>query len=315
MRSTTSNVLPDSFVPNEHTIIIGRGRVVKQHSANRKFEKMIEGIAAEYSAATCKADKGMILSRLIDEIHNAAPEAGFVKKDQASGRWYTVEESLARTTAAQALRNYLSNSYRSSKQFKQQRRLKQIQQQQKTSTASGTGSSAASASDNSSLNLKQVPVARCVSPSATDSEEEDAMHTCNPDAATSTATAAVSTGTGMADAKTFELLEAAFSQELQEDPFQPRPIALASLPLQTNLNLKLELPTVSPVPPKITSNGKSCITSTSFPILKKTILLPTVTPPSVLSLAQKIKLLRSTSSASASPAQAMELSTVPTVAV
>jgi hypothetical protein len=114
------------FLPGEHSIIIGRGRLVKNHTANKKFEKMIARIAPKYQGANCKSEKGNILSQLIDEIHAAGPDAGFVKKDPVTGRWTLVEESLARTTAAQAIRNYLHGDYRSSKQFKQKRRIQQI---------------------------------------------------------------------------------------------------------------------------------------------------------------------------------------------
>jgi hypothetical protein len=132
MRAITSSVLPVLFSPNEHHIIIGRGRDVKMHSGNRKFDRMIQDIAFEYAAASCKVHKGVILSRLIEEIHDASSDAGFVKRDPISGRWLSVEESLARTAAAQALRNYLSNSYRSSGQYKQKRRLEQIPRTQAT---------------------------------------------------------------------------------------------------------------------------------------------------------------------------------------
>ena len=130
VNSTANAILPANFFPGEHHILIARGRVAKMHSGNRKFDKMISDIAGEYAAAPCKATKGLILTKLINQIHDAAPDAGFVRKDPSTGRWTLAEEALARQTAAQALRNALSSFYRSSKQFKSKRRFQRISQDQ-----------------------------------------------------------------------------------------------------------------------------------------------------------------------------------------
>lgn len=53
---------------------------------------------------------------------SAEDVGGFVKQDSKTKRWYAMEESSARTSTAQAFRDALSGTYRSSKQFKQQRR-------------------------------------------------------------------------------------------------------------------------------------------------------------------------------------------------
>ena len=158
--------LPESFVPGEHHIIIGRGRLVKQHSGNRRFDQMISDIAVEYSSAPCKAEKGLILSKLITMIHDQSPTAGFVRKDPVSGRWSMVEESLARQTVAQALRNYLCNEYRSSKQFKQKRRVQQIKEMEGIHrTSSGIISTSCESAMSVPCNI------RCVSPSDQELEE------------------------------------------------------------------------------------------------------------------------------------------------
>lgn len=228
MRSITASVLPASFTPTEHHIIIGRGRVVKQHSANIKFDQMVQDIAAEYLAATNKADKGNILSCLVDQVHDAAPDAGFVKKDPATGRWIQVEESLARTTAAQALRNYLSNSYRSSKQFKSKRRMEQIQEESiRRTISSGAVSSLVTA----------MPSTRCVSPYSAADEAQSSP---------------------LSDFQTFALLESVFGQtvDLQDDAFSPRPIASSmskctSVPSQ--MTQQLQAAPVTPPPMRFSS--------------------------------------------------------------
>ena len=122
----SSNRFPASFVPQVHHVIIGRGRVTKMHSGNRRFDKLISDIKATYLAASNKTKKGNILTRLVNQVHQQAPDAGFIKRDPTSGRWIRVEETLARQAVAQALRNALSNKYTSSKQFKSKKRSQQI---------------------------------------------------------------------------------------------------------------------------------------------------------------------------------------------
>ena len=139
MLSSTATILPATFVPTEHHVIIGRGRKTKMHNGNRKFHKTLYKVAREYSSAPCKADKGSILTQLITSIHQQGPNAGFIRKDAATGRWTLVEEALARQTAAQAIRNLLSGEYRSSKQFKQQRRMQQIKEHNGSSNSLSSG--------------------------------------------------------------------------------------------------------------------------------------------------------------------------------
>jgi len=200
MRSQiTSNALPASFIPTEHHIIIGRGRAVKQSAGHRRFNTMVQQIAAEYSAASCKADKGLILSQL-DMVHDDLDTtSGFVKKDPVSGLWFTVEESLARTTAAQALRNYLNGEYRSSKQFKSKRRMAQLRdEQQQQEVLQLQEEHQGEQEDYSSMT-------RCVSPMAMAHQEL----------------------TESADAQTFALLFAAFGTNtatVTNDPFSPTPM-------------------------------------------------------------------------------------------
>lgn len=134
MICSTATVLPLDFTPNPDLHwIIGRGRVVKAH--NGKFDEMIETVARDYSAAPCKAEKGTILTELLNKIHEAGPDAGFVRRDPSTGRYVLVEESLARQTAAQAIRNVLSGCYRSSKQFKQKRRIQKLRQEAEINTS------------------------------------------------------------------------------------------------------------------------------------------------------------------------------------
>lgn len=216
MLSKTATILPESFVPGENHCIIGRGRVVKQHSGNKKFNALIARMAPEYSSAPCKAEKGIILTRLINEIHDQAADAGFVRKDPVTGQWTLVEESLARQTAAQAMRNFLHSDYRSSKQFKSKRRT-QLIKEMKSSTSNNKVSGQTTTHSLLSMQGFAAP-ARCVSPSESSGEFL----------------------TGELTTDTLDLLLSAFAPTLNiqsdSNPFEPRPLdpsvdAFSPLPL------------------------------------------------------------------------------------
>jgi hypothetical protein len=100
-------------------VCIGRGKKYVKH--NRRFLTIIDSEADAYAAAISKALKSSILARVFDLVRNVK-KGTFVKVDSESGRWFVVEDSLARTTIAQALRDANNKTYRSSKQSKQQRR-------------------------------------------------------------------------------------------------------------------------------------------------------------------------------------------------
>lgn len=110
-------LLPESFSPSEDDVVIGRGKKIVAHNA--KFYKIVGKELEAYHNASSKALKSLILVRILQHVRDVVG-AKFVKKD--GDRWLEVEDSLARTTIAQAFRDSLSSHYRSSKQFKQRRR-------------------------------------------------------------------------------------------------------------------------------------------------------------------------------------------------
>jgi hypothetical protein len=121
----------------------GRGRKVTNHVGNERFRDLIYSEINEYSAAENKTAKSAIIFRVLQEIKDGSPETGgFVKQDSKTKRWYAVEETTGRTTTAQAFRDALSSTYKSSKQFKQQRRW-----DRRTLTPSTAASAAPTAKD------------------------------------------------------------------------------------------------------------------------------------------------------------------------
>ncbi|CAB9514048.1 Nitrilase family, member 2 [Seminavis robusta] len=118
-----SPFLPESFEPTENEVILGRGKQVATHPGNKRFKEVVLSHIKEYSAAQTKALKSNILSHIVSKIRGKSSfQAGFVKQDNSTGRWMVAEDSAARIATAQIFRDALSDSYKSSKQFKQQRR-------------------------------------------------------------------------------------------------------------------------------------------------------------------------------------------------
>ncbi|CAB9514049.1 Nitrilase family, member 2 [Seminavis robusta] len=115
--------LPESFAPTEYEVIIGRGRRIAEHAGNKRLHRIVATFVEEYGAVPTKRHKSSLLSKVVTLIRNDSEyKAGFVKKDSKTGRWRIVEDAAARITVAQSFRDLLSESYRSSKHFKQQRR-------------------------------------------------------------------------------------------------------------------------------------------------------------------------------------------------
>jgi hypothetical protein len=121
MTNGMKHILPEDYSPSEYDFVIGRGKAIKQSKGNARLYNQIRAIADDYTAAD-KATKSHLLSRLVSQVYENSPGAGFVKKDPTNGRWYEVEDALARASAAQAVRDCLHNHYKSSRQFKQHRR-------------------------------------------------------------------------------------------------------------------------------------------------------------------------------------------------
>lgn len=119
----SSRFLPDSFEPDDNEVILGRGKQIASHPGNVRFKEIVLSHIQEYSAAQTKALKSSILTHIVNKIRNNSPhQAGFVKQDSETGRWCIAEDSAARIASAQIFRDALHDTYKSSKQFKQQRR-------------------------------------------------------------------------------------------------------------------------------------------------------------------------------------------------
>lgn len=116
-------VLPIQFSPGDDVVIIGRGKKVQQHPANRRFRALIQAQLEAYSNAATKGLKSNILWRVLHEVRSySQSRLGFVKRDSDTGRWYAIDDASAKINISQAFRDGLHSDYKSSKKRKQIKR-------------------------------------------------------------------------------------------------------------------------------------------------------------------------------------------------
>ena len=121
--ASTCKMMPVGFTPGPYEVIIGRGRRCTMHWGNQRFRSMIDAELAGYTdAQDCKRQKSSIIGRVLADIQHHSPHAGFVKKDVGTGRWLSLTDAASRVTIAQAFRDALVDTYRSSKHSKQVKR-------------------------------------------------------------------------------------------------------------------------------------------------------------------------------------------------
>jgi hypothetical protein len=120
--ASTCKMMAPGFVPGPYEILIGRGRRCTMHWGNQRLRHMIATELEGYAAANCKRHKSSIIGRVLADIKKHSPHAGFIKNDVATGRWLSFTDAASRVAIAQAFRDALDDSYKSSKHSKQAKR-------------------------------------------------------------------------------------------------------------------------------------------------------------------------------------------------
>ncbi|CAB9496832.1 Nitrilase family, member 2 [Seminavis robusta] len=152
MSSAFDNVSPMS-------VIIGRGRKIREHPGNQRFYALVRSCLEAYATAPTKTKKSLIILKILNDVRSACNnEANFVKLDTNTGEYYPVEESAARITIAQALRDSLNEHYKSSKQHKQRRRLIQ---KRATAFSAAAAKNTWNSSSNSSISSASSTTSSC----------------------------------------------------------------------------------------------------------------------------------------------------------
>ena len=115
----SSTLLPIDFCPNNYTVICGRGKACANAIGNRRLKVLASLFITKYSNARNKEEKTLIVSKIMEMIEDACPDERGTFVKHSNGRWYVVDDSLAREKIGSALRELLFPKYKSSSKSKQ----------------------------------------------------------------------------------------------------------------------------------------------------------------------------------------------------
>jgi hypothetical protein len=88
-------VLPQSFLPSKHSVIVGKSKISKNAEGNVRLKTIAQLHLSEYAKAETKTEKSKIVSKIVDTIYSKCSVGAFVKHSK-EGRWYEVPKSVAR---------------------------------------------------------------------------------------------------------------------------------------------------------------------------------------------------------------------------
>ena len=119
--SSKKFLLPESFEPNEYSVICGRGKVYSASPGNNRLQKIVSLYVTSYSQATTKPKKSEIVSMILRRARQGVVMISeqtslFVKFE--NDRWYSVSDNVAREKVGGMLRERLSSQYKSSSKAK-----------------------------------------------------------------------------------------------------------------------------------------------------------------------------------------------------
>ena len=118
--------LPPNFQPSEHSVIIGKGASISQHSGNQHLRLLAAHILQSYIDCSNRREKTEIVDELLATTKAASPVGAFVKQVGVN-RWVEVSDKAAREKIGYTLRDLAHYRYRSSTQSKSaSRRQKQL---------------------------------------------------------------------------------------------------------------------------------------------------------------------------------------------
>jgi len=111
--------LPRTFIPTIHHVICGRGKKCYGHIGNKHFLSLATSYVEAYEHAKSKQAKSSIVQAVVDEVNI---KGGFVRLETKTGRYFVAEDQEGREKTSQALRDFLKDKYKSSKDIKRKNR-------------------------------------------------------------------------------------------------------------------------------------------------------------------------------------------------
>jgi hypothetical protein len=151
--------LPHDFVPSSYSVIIGRGKKIRETVGNQRLRVIVSSFLTEYSnAKDNRAAKTKLVNKVMDLIKAACQESdcdcdsdcncrgdikcrriAFVRQSQSQRsndnggqqqQWYEVKNSVAREKIGYIFRDLLADNYSSSSKSKIAKKTIQRQQQE-----------------------------------------------------------------------------------------------------------------------------------------------------------------------------------------
>lgn len=116
------HVLPPDFSPTPYTVIIGKGKMMRENLGNKRLRVLASNFLARYSESNEKRAKTLVVNEIIESIRSAG--GCFVRKEK-DGRWYLATDQAVREKIGYVFRDLLSDKYRSSSKSKAERRQKE----------------------------------------------------------------------------------------------------------------------------------------------------------------------------------------------
>jgi hypothetical protein len=125
--------LPKDFKPSEFTVIIGRGKKIRESIGNTHLRILATTYLPKYAEAmNNRQAKTDVVNNIMDIIRAVCPgEGAFARCEQ--GQWYEVSDRVAREKIGYVLRDLLADQYESSCKSKtaKRKRLQALEKQQK----------------------------------------------------------------------------------------------------------------------------------------------------------------------------------------
>lgn len=118
---TDPDLLPIEFEPSPYTVVVGRGRFPQNNLGNRRLRVLASIYYKEYSEARNRRTKTEVVDKIFKSIQEAM---GMFVRRGIDGRWYKVDDTVAREKIGYVLRDLLGDKYKSSSKSKVARRFK-----------------------------------------------------------------------------------------------------------------------------------------------------------------------------------------------
>lgn len=107
---SVNRTLSDDFVPGDYDVICGRGKVCFNHIGNRRFRVTIAMNLKKYMESKSKLEKSLVVNSIVEQVRDASPNGGFVKRDPLTGNWFALGADASREKVGHAMRDAISST-------------------------------------------------------------------------------------------------------------------------------------------------------------------------------------------------------------